>query len=297
MVCERSSSKQRQRRWKVCVIGAGPAGLVAARELKREGHHVVVFEQNADVGGTWLYDPRVEEEDPLGLNPRRKVHSSVYASLRLNSSRETMGLSDYPFVVKEGRDGRRFPGHGELLLYLKDFAKDFNLLQLINFNTYVEYVGILSKDTQGKRMHVNGVLSKYDEMDKPVKGTDCQNIEWVVRSRRKAVKGLESESEEKEAVEQIFDGVVVCNGHYTQPRITQIPEDPWFICYNVNRSRVVPILSVSARIENWCSSSIEVSVPHFSVVCDGTVSMEVMGEWEAPGSNPFNVAPYSDYTV
>ncbi|KAL2493033.1 Flavin-containing monooxygenase FMO GS-OX-like 9 [Abeliophyllum distichum] len=50
----------------VCVIGGGPSGLVAARELRKEGHNVVVFEQNHDVGGQWLYDPIVENEDPLG---------------------------------------------------------------------------------------------------------------------------------------------------------------------------------------------------------------------------------------
>ena len=36
---------------KMCVIGAGPSGLVAARELRKEGHIVVVHEQNHDVGG------------------------------------------------------------------------------------------------------------------------------------------------------------------------------------------------------------------------------------------------------
>lgn len=35
----------------VAVIGAGAAGLVAARELRREGHSVVVFERQNQVGG------------------------------------------------------------------------------------------------------------------------------------------------------------------------------------------------------------------------------------------------------
>lgn len=41
------------------VIGAGAAGLVAARELRREGHEVVVFEQHQQLGGTWLYTDEV----------------------------------------------------------------------------------------------------------------------------------------------------------------------------------------------------------------------------------------------
>jgi cation diffusion facilitator CzcD-associated flavoprotein CzcO len=39
---------------KVCVIGAGMAGLAAAQELRREGHNVTVLEQSGDIGGQWL---------------------------------------------------------------------------------------------------------------------------------------------------------------------------------------------------------------------------------------------------
>ncbi len=38
---------------RVAVIGAGMAGLVAAKELKEEGHDVVVFERTAGPGGVW----------------------------------------------------------------------------------------------------------------------------------------------------------------------------------------------------------------------------------------------------
>ncbi|KAJ6418424.1 hypothetical protein OIU84_001737 [Salix udensis] len=108
----------------VCVIGAGPSGLVAARELRKEGHNVVVLEQRWDVGGQWLYEPNVEGEDPLGKKKVLQVHSSIYSSLRLISPREIMGFTDFPFLVKKGRDTRRFPGHRELWLYLKDFWRD-----------------------------------------------------------------------------------------------------------------------------------------------------------------------------
>ncbi|MED6122417.1 hypothetical protein PIB30_039531 [Stylosanthes scabra] len=165
----------------VCVIGAGPSGLVAARELRKEGHKLVVLEQNHEIGGQWLYQPNVDGEDPLGRNPFQKMHSSMYESLRLTSPREIMGFTDFPFMVKKGRDMRRFPSHTELLNYLKDFCEWFGLREMIRFNTRVEYVGMLD----------------YDDV--------CSNnndLKWVVRS-------IDKKSEKM--VQEVFDAVVVAS--------------------------------------------------------------------------------------
>ena len=54
------------------VVGAGAAGLVAARELRREGHQVTVFEQADQVGGVWVYTDEVED-DPTGVNTVRST--------------------------------------------------------------------------------------------------------------------------------------------------------------------------------------------------------------------------------
>ncbi|GMY15562.1 flavin-containing monooxygenase FMO GS-OX-like 9 [Fagus crenata] len=189
MVSVRNQSKN------VCVIGAGPSGLVAARELRKEGHSVVVLEQNHDVGGQWLYEPNVEAEDPLGRNKFLKVHSSLYDSLRLISPREIMGFTDFPFLVKKGRDTRRFPGHKELFLYLRDFCEWFGLREMIRFNTRVEYVGMLDSDAIGK------------------------DLKWVVRTKEKKT---------EKVVEEVFDAVVVASGHYSQPTLPSIKGmDAW----------------------------------------------------------------------
>jgi glutamate synthase (NADPH/NADH) small chain len=40
---------------KVCVIGAGPAGMAAAQQLARAGHNVTLFEKNSKIGGLLRY--------------------------------------------------------------------------------------------------------------------------------------------------------------------------------------------------------------------------------------------------
>ncbi|XP_010259011.1 PREDICTED: flavin-containing monooxygenase FMO GS-OX-like 3 [Nelumbo nucifera] len=180
---------------KVAVIGAGAAGLVAARELRREGHNVVVFERSDRVGGTWVYDANVES-DPMGLHPSRAIiHSSLYDSLRTNLPRQVMGFLDFPFVVRDGkdRDPRRFPGHREVLLYLEDFARHFELTGLIRFDTEVFHIGLVE---EGK---------------------------WILRSRKRTRTDTDAQDDLWIEAGEIYDAVVVCNGHYTEPRIAEIP--------------------------------------------------------------------------
>ena len=70
-------------------MGAGAAGLAAARELLVAGHRPVVFEQGGNVGGVWAYS-EVTEDHPLGLGSKH-VHGSMYAGLRTNLPRCELG--------------------------------------------------------------------------------------------------------------------------------------------------------------------------------------------------------------
>ncbi|KAL8235652.1 hypothetical protein R6Q59_016733 [Mikania micrantha] len=164
---------------KVAVIGAGLCGLIAARELERESHEVVVLEKSNRLGGVWVYDPRTES-DLLGIDPDREiVHATLYKSLRTNSPRQIMGFSDYKFEGKEYGDPRMFPGHQEFLSYLEDFAEKFGVTKLIRFNSEVTRVEMLDSDNEFV-------------------------VEWKTS-------GVMSRTE-------MFDAVVVCNGHNSQPR-------------------------------------------------------------------------------
>lgn len=62
---------------KVAVIGAGMAGICAAKHVIANGFDVTVFEQSNAVGGTWVYTDNIGR-DSYGLD----VHSSMYKGLQ-----------------------------------------------------------------------------------------------------------------------------------------------------------------------------------------------------------------------
>lgn len=100
------------------VIGAGPTGLAAIQSMKAAGHAVEAVEQNADVGGQWLF----------GAAP-----SAVYASTHLISSKRTTAFADFPMP----EDWPAYPSHRQVLGYLQDYARHFDLYPLIRFDTGV----------------------------------------------------------------------------------------------------------------------------------------------------------------
>lgn len=61
----------------VCIIGAGTAGLCAAKTAIQNGLDVTVFELSKQVGGTWVYSDQVGK-DEFGLD----VHTSMYQGLQ-----------------------------------------------------------------------------------------------------------------------------------------------------------------------------------------------------------------------
>ncbi len=103
---------------RVCVIGAGACGLVAAKKLFDQGVEVVVFERNGDLGGNWLYG---------------SPGSSVYRSTHLISSKRMTEFRDFPLPD----DWPPYISHEQALEYLRRYAARFNLLPLIRFGVEV----------------------------------------------------------------------------------------------------------------------------------------------------------------
>lgn len=65
---------------RVAIVGAGSAGLCAARHILARPTvfaSPVVYEQTERVGGTWFYEDIVEQQ-----NSGRHIHSSMYRDLR-----------------------------------------------------------------------------------------------------------------------------------------------------------------------------------------------------------------------
>ena len=105
----------------VCIIGAGPSGLPAIKNISEAGISVVAYDYNSDVGGNWIYN----EKDS---------HSSVFETTHIISSKTLSQYEDYPFRPEVSD----YPSHEELRNYFQSYAKYFNLYRHIQFNTLVK---------------------------------------------------------------------------------------------------------------------------------------------------------------
>jgi len=107
---------------RICVIGAGPCGLTAVKNLRQTGcGDIVCYEESGGIGGNWAYT-----DDPDRI--------SVYESARLISSRRMSSFDDFPMP----NDYPDFPSHRQLLAYFTDYARAFQLESHIRLGSRVE---------------------------------------------------------------------------------------------------------------------------------------------------------------
>ncbi|XP_028442626.1 dimethylaniline monooxygenase [N-oxide-forming] 5-like [Perca flavescens] len=105
--------------------------------------------------------------------------ANIYQSVVINSSKEMMSLSDFPPPAELANNMH----HSEVLLYMRLYAQAFKLLQHIHFKTTV--------------------VSVRQTPDFAATG------QWEV----------ETEGREGPRETRVFDAVMVCTGHYTQPHL------------------------------------------------------------------------------
>jgi cation diffusion facilitator CzcD-associated flavoprotein CzcO len=110
---------------RVCIVGAGIAGLVTAKVLKADGFAVHVFEKEPTLGGVW-------------------TTSRTYPELQTNTTREQYAFSDFPFP----RTADDFPTAEQVRRYLNAYADHFDLRDLLHFSTEVVSISRVPSESQ-----------------------------------------------------------------------------------------------------------------------------------------------------
>ena len=116
------------RRDAVCIVGAGPGGLSAARALKAQGLDYDQYERHTGVGGIWDM-----------TNPG----SPIYQSAHFISSRDLSGFIGFPMP----KDYPDYPSNQQILAYVNSFADAFGLRERVHFGSGVADV---SKQEDGR---------------------------------------------------------------------------------------------------------------------------------------------------
>jgi len=108
---------------RVCIVGCGTAGVVAAKVCLEEGLLPTVFEKTARVGGVWRLDEA----------PNRVAYDSLYT----NSSGVMMCISDFPLSSElQGA----FPRRHDICDYYEAYVRRFALDKHICFEKEVVVV-------------------------------------------------------------------------------------------------------------------------------------------------------------
>jgi len=126
---------------RVCIVGAGPAGIAAARALRAAGVEFDVFEKNPGVGGIW--------------NPDH-AGSPMYQSAHFISSKgvPTSTFRGHPFPDTAAT----YPSHAEVLAYLEGVVAEEGLLPSIKLSVPVERA---ERAGDGWRVQAGGIERDY----------------------------------------------------------------------------------------------------------------------------------------
>jgi len=122
----------------ICVIGLGPSGLVAVKELKQAGFVVMGFDCSSKIGGRW-------SNNKMG----------VWKELCANTTRFHMEFSDFPWDVEDGYEdhekayGGIYPHCMEVKEYLENYANHFDLHPNLHLEAGVKCVEQNNGDGDG----------------------------------------------------------------------------------------------------------------------------------------------------
>ncbi|KAJ1723121.1 monooxygenase [Coemansia erecta] len=142
-------ARVRVRARRIGIIGAGPAGLAAARVFIETGFtSVTVFERNNDIGGVWCYTsdavchyniPQDSADTALLSNYDERCEftggfpTPLYNELHTNLPTDNMQFTDFPFPPSTPE----FPSRHEVQAYVRAYADTYDLRRLVQLNTEV----------------------------------------------------------------------------------------------------------------------------------------------------------------
>jgi cation diffusion facilitator CzcD-associated flavoprotein CzcO len=188
----------------VCVIGAGPSGLITAYRLRGAGFDVAILERSTYTAGNWNMARKLSsnvgkahhcvDKSEFNVSARGEQTTSTpcYANLTTNTPRLSTSFRDFPL-------DKSLPmhsiGHADICAYLQDFGAKMKLNSLIRFQCDVKHVC-----------------------------WDADMCQWRVSYsyRVGSERGRES---------RCFDAVAACNGHHNvrvEPRERGIDVDKRF---------------------------------------------------------------------
>jgi len=172
---------------KYCIIGAGAAGITAAKNLKALGIPFDVVEREDDVGGNWYFG---------------RPNSAVYQSTRALFSKPMTAYTDYPMPD----DYPDYPSHAQVLVYLREYARHFGIYEHTQFGTAVEKVVGVSGNS------VLQLASRRDREGKQGTLRQCEiepnftiQTEWDVTLSNDEIRR--------------YKGVIIANGHHWDPNV------------------------------------------------------------------------------
>lgn len=132
---------------KVAVVGSGPAGLVVAADVRREGHHVTIFEAFHKLGGVMRYGiPEFRLPNEIidqEINTLAKMGVEFKTNFVVGRTRKLMDLID-----KDGYDAI-FVGTGAGLPYFMGIEGE-NLVGVFSANEYLTRANLMRAFEKGK---------------------------------------------------------------------------------------------------------------------------------------------------